>query len=269
LRIKTVITGTFNFYCPDADNDYFRRPWYEKIMIRYSVKNANINIFVSEKEMLLVKKHWNLKNCVYSPHIIQTDIYYPLETKERREDMLLSICWLQKANMRRKCIFEMIDVIEILLKKGYAIYYFIVGREGDGIVELREYIKIKKIEKNVMLLGEIDENKKISLMQECTAYFQITKYEGFGLAIAEAMACGAPVITSDVGEVTNVVGEGGVICNSYDVNKIVENVELLLKDKVTRKKLSRCARLQILEKYQYTRRFRDFERILTPHIDED
>jgi glycosyltransferase involved in cell wall biosynthesis len=129
---------------------------------------------------------------------------------------------------------------------------------------LREYIKNKKLNKHILLLGEIDENKKITLMQECTIYFQISKYEGFDLTIAEAMACGAPVITSDVGEVSNVVGNAGIICKDYKLNKIVEEINLLLNNKERRKDLSKHARMRILENFQYSRRLKDINNCLLP-----
>ena len=263
LRKKTVITGTFNFKCPNAESDYFRRPWHERLLIYYSVKNTNMNIFVSEKEMLLVREFWSLKNCVYSPHIVPTDKYFPIEGNLRKENMLLSICNLTKSSLRRKCLFEMIDTVKILIKKGIDIYYYIAGHEDVGYVILKEYIQSEKLEKNVLLLGEIDETKKISLMRECTIYFQLSKYEGFGLAIAEAMACGAPVITSDVGEVSNVVGNSGILCKNYNIEEIAEKIESLLKKRIERENLSKRARAQILEKFQYSRRLNDFENILS------
>lgn len=47
LRKKLVITGTFNYRCPMAFSDYFRRPWWQRILIKYSIKYANVNILVS------------------------------------------------------------------------------------------------------------------------------------------------------------------------------------------------------------------------------
>jgi glycosyltransferase involved in cell wall biosynthesis len=262
LKKKTIITGTFNFKCDRVNRDYFRRPYIERLLICYSVKKADRNIFVSQKELGLVQEYWNLSTCIYSPHIVDTDKYHPFLYNNRWNNVLLTIVWSQMSNMQRKCILEMIDAVEILLSKENDLKYYIAGRKGNGFEYIKNYIVSKKLENNIILLGEILESKKIELMQKCTIYMQVTKFEGFGLAIAEAMACGAPVITSDVGEVLNVVGDAGVICNHYSPEKIANEIELLLKDELKRKKISELARLRILENFQYSRRLKDIRKCL-------
>jgi glycosyltransferase involved in cell wall biosynthesis len=262
LQKKTLIVGAFNFNCPNADIDYFKRPWYEKFLIRYSVKNSNINIFVSKKEMEQVVNYWGLNNCLYSPLSIQTSLYYPIKELKRKDNIIFSISWLNLKNMKRKCVFEMLDAFKILIDRGYEIFYYIAGRNGNGYESIKQYIAHNGLEKNVLLLGEIDEMQKVKLMRECTIFFQVTKYEAFGLAIAEAMACGAPVITSDVGEVSNVVGDSAIICDGYFPNEIADAVELLLNDKEKRKQLSNLAVKQINNNFQYTRRLNDIKKFL-------
>jgi glycosyltransferase involved in cell wall biosynthesis len=259
---KTVIVGAFNFRCPNNDSDYFRRPWHERFLIRFSVKNADMNIFDSEKEKEQVQRYWKLDNCVYSPLVVQTDKYYYLNEIKRENNVLLSICWMQKTNMRRKCIFEMIDAVEILLNKGIDVVYYIAGKKGDGLESLIEYISAKGLNKNIFILGEIEEGEKIHLMRTCTIYLQISKYEAFGLAIAEAMACGATVLTSDVGEVSNVVGDAALICDSCLPSRVAAEIERLLNDKEKRIYLSNLAALRIKKNFQYSRRLNDLKNYL-------
>ena len=48
-------------------------------------------------------------------------------------------------------------------------------------------------------------------MASAAVYFQPTTYEAFGFAIAEAMACGTPVLSTSVGAVPELVGDCGVL----------------------------------------------------------
>ena len=61
-------------------------------------------------------------------------------------------------------------------------------------------------------------------MQKCGIYLQPTKFEGFGLAILEAMSCGAPIITSPVGAVPEVVGQSAVFCDGKDPRSIADAI---------------------------------------------
>ncbi|MDR2533245.1 MAG: glycosyltransferase [Tannerellaceae bacterium] len=260
FRKQVIITGTFNFKCPEANSDYFRRPLIERILIRYSVKNAGKNIFVSLNEYKLVTAYWNLKNTTYSPHIVETNKYFPA-MKSVQIKFIFTISWMQKSNMARKCLYEMIDAFELLSKEN-DVYYYIAGRKGDGYDSLTRYVNGKKLNGRIKILGEISESDKIALLQQCEIYFQISKYEGFGLAIAEAMACGAPVVVSDVGEVQNVVGDSGVIISGYDIEMIKNELNLLLNDCERKKQYSIKAIEIINNKFSYSRRYLDISNVI-------
>ena len=63
-------------------------------------------------------------------------------------------------------------------------------------------------------------------------------YEGFGLPILEAMACGCPVVTSKEGSLPEVAGDAAFYVDAYDMNNIAEGIEKVFKDEKLRKELS-------------------------------
>lgn len=63
-------------------------------------------------------------------------------------------------------------------------------------------------------------------------------YEGFGLPPLEAMACGTPVITSNVSSLPEVVGDAGVQVSPEDVPRLAEEIQLLLSDSIRHKEMS-------------------------------
>ncbi len=56
-------------------------------------------------------------------------------------------------------------------------------------------------------------------------------YEGFGLPVLEAMACGCPIITSETGCTKEVTGDAAILIDPYDIHDIAEKIELLAVDK--------------------------------------
>jgi glycosyltransferase involved in cell wall biosynthesis len=63
-------------------------------------------------------------------------------------------------------------------------------------------------------------------------------FEGFGLPVLEAMACGTPTITSDVSSLPEVAGNAAILVDPYDKEGLVSAMERLLNDADLRRVLS-------------------------------
>lgn len=257
---KVIITGTFNYKAPDAPIDYFRRPLWQRFLIKYAAKYADMNIMVSKKEYDQIKKDWNYNNFFYSPHVINTNFYKP-NSLLNRESFVFTIMWTGKLNLQRKCLPEIIESANLLVQILPNLKFIIAGRKGDGFEYASKIVEDYNLKNNVFLIGEISENEKIKYLQTCAIYLQPTKYEGFGLAIAEAMACGAPIITSDAGEVRNVVGDAGIILKGHTPSEIANAVYRLISDKQFCDELSYKAVKRINSQFSFERRKNDFKKI--------
>ena len=63
-------------------------------------------------------------------------------------------------------------------------------------------------------------------------------YEGFGIPVAEAMACGRPVLTSDVSSLPDVVGDAAVLVDPYRVEDIADGLVAIAESESLREKLA-------------------------------
>ena len=142
-----------------------------------------------------------------------------------RGNELFTICWTGKENVKRKCLYEIIDSVE-LLKDKLDMHLNIAGHKGDAFDEVKKYISEKGFIAYFSILGEISEMENLCYLKSCRFYLQPSRYEGFGLAIAEAMSCGTVVVTTDVGEVLNVVGNAGIIIR----NTLPETIANVIED---------------------------------------
>ena len=63
-------------------------------------------------------------------------------------------------------------------------------------------------------------------------------WEGFGLPVLEAMACGTPVITSNISSLPEVAGDAAILINPYHIEEITAAMKIIINDSETRKQLS-------------------------------
>jgi len=78
--------------------------------------------------------------------------------------------------------------------------------------------------------GLVPNTKIARLFRYAHALMMPSLYEGFGLTVLEAMACGCPVITSNAGSLPEVVGEGAQLFEPFDVNGMADALKKLLSD---------------------------------------
>jgi glycosyltransferase involved in cell wall biosynthesis len=94
----------------------------------------------------------------------------------------------------------------------------------------------------IIFTGQIREQDKAPLYSGATVFTFPSLYEGFGMPVLEAMACGAPVVTSRVSALPEVVGDAGVLVDPYSEPAITEALGKLLTDPAQRAELGARAR---------------------------
>jgi glycosyltransferase involved in cell wall biosynthesis len=93
----------------------------------------------------------------------------------------------------------------------------------------------------VIFTGQIREQDKAPLYSGATSFVFPSLYEGFGMPVLEAMACGTPVLTSNSSSLPEVVGEAGVLVDPYREDAIADALGRMLDDEGLRKELGEKA----------------------------
>ena len=134
----------------------------------------------------------------------------------------------------RKNITTLIEAFELLLKEANFLPHKLVLAGGTWSREYRDellrLISEAKLEGRVILTGYIKNETLNALMSGCDAFVYISQYEGFGLPPLEAMVCGAPVITSNVSSLPEVVGDAGIQVSPTNVEEVAAAMRILLDD---------------------------------------
>jgi glycosyltransferase involved in cell wall biosynthesis len=114
----------------------------------------------------------------------------------------------------------------------------IAGRRGWLTEELDSFIEQSGIGDRLLLTGYVSEEDLAALYSSCRLCVYPSLYEGFGLPPLEAMACGAPVITSRIETIVETVGSAARLVSPTDVRAIALAVTELLRDEAERRRLS-------------------------------
>jgi glycosyltransferase involved in cell wall biosynthesis len=183
-----------------------------------------------------------------APLGVDADLYQPAVARD--DATVLTISHLTRDNVARKRILDVVRVAALLPE----LRFLIVGRELDGATLVREEISRCGVEDRVELLGHVSASEKRRLLSRASLYFQPTDYEAFGLAIAEAMASGAPVVSNAVGNVPHLIGDtGAVVPKGASVSELAQAVHGLASDP-DREGRGQAARRRIKERYSLAQR---------------
>lgn len=110
----------------------------------------------------------------------------------------------------------------------------VVGQVSDKDLKLTTRAGL---EKRVFFLGDVPDNVLAVLYQTALAFVFPSLYEGFGLPVLEALACGAPVICSNSSCLPEVVGDAGLMIDPKNSSSITEAMKEIIKNSSLREQL--------------------------------
>lgn len=246
LRRPVLVTGVLDI------NYYEARPWWHKAGMRRAFAMADANVFTSELEFRELPRLFHVSNPSYVPLTVDATTYSP---NGRRDDNLIcTVGWLQQPNATRKCLAEVIRAAALVHERRPDVRFVIAGAKGNWADGAARLVRDVGAEGYVELAGAISKEQKIHLMRHCAIYLQPTRYEGFGLAILEAMSCGAPVVTSPCGAVPEVVGDAALLVDGTSPASIADGVLRYLDDPALRDTMGRSARDRAVSRFGYPER---------------
>ncbi|HDH53119.1 MAG TPA: glycosyltransferase family 1 protein [Nitrospirae bacterium] len=195
---------------------------------------------------------------LFRPHFPDQEIKHNLKISDT-DHIIISACRL----IGWKGIQYSIKAAAELISRGYAIKYLIIG-DGEYAEDLSLLVKKLKVEDNVIFLG----NKRNS---ELPGYYSVAGIavfpsvadETFGIAIAEAMACGLSVVSTAVGGIPEVIAKDtGILVPPKNEKALVDVIEQLMLDDDLRGRMGNRASRHISENFNWANIAGKFERYL-------
>jgi glycosyltransferase involved in cell wall biosynthesis len=136
-----------------------------------------------------------------------------------------------------KNVETLIDAFGLLPQPLQTTYDLVFAGDFRRREDIRNRIAKAGIGQHVLFSGIVSDERLIDLYQHATVFVFPSRYEGFGLPVLEAMACGCPVICSNASSLPEVAGEAALLRDPEDVEGFAEEMKRVLMDGGLRQRL--------------------------------
>lgn len=133
---------------------------------------------------------------------------------------------------------------QLLRQRGDDLDLALVGKDGWGTDGLRALVRELALTDRVRFLPDVPNDDLSALYSGALGAAYPSLYEGFGLPVLEAMACGCPVVTSNVSSMPEIAGDAALLVDPESVESIRQALSDLAADPGLRKELARKGSLR-------------------------
>lgn len=129
--------------------------------------------------------------------------------------------------------------------------FVFVSHNRSGEAELRRIAAAGGVADRLEIVGRVSEPEKIRLLRQAAVVAAPSRYEGFGIPLIEALAAGAPVVTTDVVAGNEIIDDErtGLLVPYGDVTALAAALTRLLNDRALGEQLASAGRAEVFARY--------------------
>jgi len=178
---------------------------------------------------------------------IDAELFSPSDDVPRLNNMILMVMSRDTAVKGLRFLLEALAE----LRNRWDLKLVVVGSTlGDGVTE--KLMGRLGVTEAVTFCNQIETSELIRLYRSATLVAVPSTYEGFGIPAAEAMACGAPLVSTTAGALPEVVGDAGILIPPADSAALTAAIAQLVESPARRSEYSILGRKRILEKFNWS-----------------
>lgn len=137
----------------------------------------------------------------------------------------------------RKNLLGIIKSYNLVRQKGFDYSLKLVGPWGFGKDQIQKEFQNSPYKNDIQIMPFMVDSQVKNLYENATVFLFPSLYEGFGLPVLEAMACGTPVVTSNSSALSEIAGNAAIMVDPHSAESIADGVCQLLSDWQAQQKL--------------------------------
>jgi glycosyltransferase involved in cell wall biosynthesis len=210
---------------------------YLRTIGRWTLNSADKIITFTEGERGdLIRIGVSPEKIMIIPNAVDTELFCPSENNGNG----FNVIWAGRLNAGKGIKYAILGFEEFLKTKPEA-KLFIIG-DGPYYQNVLDYVQMKNLERNIIVTGRVENSEIISYYTHSDAYLMTSMSEGFPRTLLEAMACGLPVICTDIPQLVPIVEQCGIVIPKKDPESVRNALEVLNKNENLRWKYGKNGR---------------------------
>jgi glycosyltransferase involved in cell wall biosynthesis len=220
--VSYIVSEHSVHYKMGSHDDFFDKSFVYRREVAAIFKQATAVTNVSVTMGNIIKELFNLRHGYTINNTVDTSLFN-IARPDNKKFTFIHVSTLTES---QKNVAGILKGVRNLSKKRQDFELRIVGPASKEIVEL---IKSSEIENFVTLTGEIPYADVSKQMKRSSALVLFSRYENLPCVIIEALCCGLPVISTDVGGVKELVNESnGILVHSENENELEESMNEMI-----------------------------------------
>ncbi|OGS03928.1 MAG: hypothetical protein A2204_03215 [Elusimicrobia bacterium RIFOXYA1_FULL_47_7] len=223
-------------FCPDCYT--FRNRAYLGAMLSRSVSTSEYIIAISENTKSDILKHFRVPDnkvkviyCGVNELFKKTNDTLKVDSIRKKygitKDYILNVSLISP----RKNLIALMQAFKNARQSGRIDAQLVIaGGKGWLYEKIIAYAKSSGFENDIIFTGYVTDDELLHLYNGARLFAFPSVYEGFGLPLLEAMACGCPVISSNTSSMPEVCGEAALYFNPKNLAEISEAIDRVIND---------------------------------------
>ena len=235
--------------------------WFQEIYLktigRFTFNSADKIITFTEREKEdMISVGVKPEKIVIIPKGVDTEKFHPVVSPEPHP---FTVIWVGRLSAGKGLKYAILGFEKFLQSVPSALMY-VVG-DGPYLESAQAYVSGKGLDASIIFTGRVDNEEMLSYYARSSVYLMTSMSEGMPRTLLEAMACGLPVVCTDIPQLVPIIEAGGIVIQKKDIGGVVGALERLYGDGDLSEGFGLSGRKKIVEGYSLSAMNAETERV--------
>lgn len=250
---KIIVTGGYDVAGEKAINYGLMLSPIWKQMVKFTLKRAQKIICVSAHNKKDLIKHLQIYDATVIYNSVDPEKFYPQGKKNN--NLVITVGFINEETWVRKGFQKFAETARKSHEMNDDLQFIAIGKVDEKMKE--KTAQLQKEVPNLSFAGFVSDEELLKAYQQAKVYCQLSYYESYGIAPAEAMLCGCIPVVTNRSALPEVVGDVGYKVPYGDIDEIYRNIKAAAKAKREEK-----VRKHIIEKFPFEKREKELVKMI-------